>query len=127
MDQSEVATDLLGSPSPRLPGDDRSRWQWRGDRTAVALLVEPVVPPLASGARRNFGVESIPGEDESRASRGQSSPCGRVAVLVRQDVGDMLRDPQGGRGVVDVCSNRGYRAHEQRRGTSVAPRRDLAP
>src|SRR5450759_2246501 len=49
-----------------------------------------------------------------------------VAVLMREDGGDMLRDPQGGGGSVDVCARQGGVAHEQRGGASAASRGDLA-
>ena len=85
----DVAKALLGSEDGQVVGSDRfsaydwimARWRqvcWahlrrdfqamidRGgggedDRPAVALAVEPVVPPLAPGARRDPGVGSVPG------------------------------------------------------------------
>ena len=41
---------------------------------AVAVVVEPVVPPLAPGARRDSGMGAVPGADEPAASGGQAGP-----------------------------------------------------
>ena len=47
-------------------------------------------------------------------------------LRLRQDGGDVLRDPQGGGGPVDLRARRGDRADEQRRGARAAPCGDLA-
>src|SRR5262245_3256866 len=63
----------------------------------------------------------VPGADEPLAPGGRANPSGRGALPVREDGGDVLRDPQGGGGPVGVRAGPGGRAHEQRGGTRVAP------
>ena len=151
----EVAQTLLGSEDDQIVGSDRfsayawimARWRricWahlrrdfqamidRGsdgetiDRPTVAVVVEPVVPPLASGTRRDSPVEFVPNGDESLACGSQGSPGGRGAVPVREDSGHVLRDPRGGGGFVGVRASPRGRADEQRGGTCVASCGDLA-
>src|SRR5437868_10195783 len=47
-------------------------------------------------------------------------------MRLRQDSGDLLRDPQGGGGSVDLRAQGGDRADEQRLGACAAPCGDLA-
>ena len=58
-------------------------------------------------------------EVEQALREGSRCPCA-------EDGGDVLRDPQGGGGPVGVRAGQGGRADEQRGGTCVAARGDLA-
>ncbi len=53
------------------------------------------------GARRNSAMSLVPEADEPVASSGQASSSGGGAVPLREDGGDVFRDPQGGGGFVD--------------------------
>src|SRR5262245_31163382 len=68
----------------------------------------------------------VPGADESLATGGQAGLAGGVAMLLRADSRDVLRDPQSGGGPVGVCTRRGVGADEQRGGAGAAARGDLA-
>src|SRR4051812_2230063 len=102
MDHGVLAASVLESSAARLPGDDRPGRRRRGDREATVVAVESIVPQLAPSAGRDPGVARVPGTDGSTAAGGQAGPRGGFAVLVREDGGDLLRDPQGGGGAVDV-------------------------
>ena len=93
---------------------------------AVVAVVEADVPLLAPRPRRDPGVAAVPGRCGAVAARGQGGAGRRAEVRLRQDGGDVLRDPQGGGGPVDVRAGRGGRADEQRGGARVAPCGDLA-
>src|SRR5271157_2599629 len=69
---------------------------------------------------------SLSGANAPTAARGQAGPPRRIVVWVRQDSGNLLRDPQGRRGAVDLCPSSGGRADEQRGRASHATRGDLA-
>ena len=150
----EIAAALLGSKDDQVVGSDRfSAYEWikafwrqvcwahlrrdfqamidrggDGERIGktVAFVVEPIVPSLAPGARRDSALECVSRADAPLASGGQANPSGRVEVPVREDGGDMLRASQGGGRSVDLRARQGNRADEQRGGTSVAARSDLA-
>ena len=108
------------------PDNDRPvRW-WCRDLQPVAFVVQRVVPPLASSARRDVGVGTVSTGDEPALPKGESGPFGRVAVSVREDGVDLLRDPQSGEGPLGIRAGQRDQADEQCGGTRLASRGDLA-
>ncbi len=131
----DVARALLGSEDGQVVGSDRfsaydwimARWRqicWAHLRRDFQAMIDRGGDGEATGRRllslsnrlfhhwhrvRDGTLEWSPFQkrDEPLASRGQGGPVGRVAVPVREDGGDVLRDPQGGGGSVGVRACQG--------------------
>ena len=150
----EIAAALLGSEDDQVVGSDRfsayewikASWRqvcWAHLRRDFQAMIdrggngERIGKRLLSLSNRLFRhwhrvrdgtlPWSVFQERMSRLRREvKQGPFGRVEVPVREDGGDVLRDPQGGGGSVDVRARRGSCADEQRGGTSIASCGDLA-
>ena len=97
-----------------------------GDRAHLVAAVQADVSLVAPPRRWDHRSAAVPDDCGAVAARGQGGAGRGPALRLRQDGGDVLRDPQGGGGPVDLRARGGGRADEQRLGTRTATCRDLA-